>query len=206
VRLRTLFARYKCFEYVSVRSGSALKTVFHAAQHPDCLRVRSKVRISCVGPSGTKLGRISPCANKSETRSISLTSVLRPGPISSIPRGRVGGPAPHPSAISCLGAFPTPAVSARGWAVMQASENLHRIGREQLHQGAYTEFRIYSFNHFIGTIEQRGRYGQTKRLGGLHVDDQFELRRLLNRKIRRFGALQDPVDVGGAARLESRCV
>jgi hypothetical protein len=45
----------------------------------NCLRVRSKVRISCVGGSGTKLGRIKPCANKSEIQSASLTSVLRPG-------------------------------------------------------------------------------------------------------------------------------
>ena len=45
----------------------------------NCLRVRRSVRISWVGPSGTKLGRIRPCANRSETQSASFTSVLRPG-------------------------------------------------------------------------------------------------------------------------------
>jgi hypothetical protein len=37
------------------------------------------VRSSCVGPSGTKLARISPCARSSANQAASLTSVLRPG-------------------------------------------------------------------------------------------------------------------------------
>jgi len=44
------------------------------------------------------------------------------------PHRRTPSPSSSPSAISCLGAFPTPAVSARGWDVSQASENLHRSG------------------------------------------------------------------------------
>ena len=35
------------------------------------------------------------------------------------------------------------------------------------------------------------RHGETKRLGGLQVDDQLELSWLLDRKIGRLGALED---------------
>ena len=45
----------------------------------NCLRVRSRLRISCVCVSGTKLARIRPCANNSASHIASLTSVLRPG-------------------------------------------------------------------------------------------------------------------------------
>ena len=37
-------------------------------------------------------------------------------------------PAARPTAISCLGAFRTPATGARGWFVIPASENLHMSG------------------------------------------------------------------------------
>jgi hypothetical protein len=45
-------------------------------------------------------------------------------------RGRRAGRTPP--AISCLGAFQTPAVSGRREVLIQASENLHKSGREQL--------------------------------------------------------------------------
>jgi hypothetical protein len=61
-----------------------------------------------------------------------------------------------------------------------------------------------SFDHHVGLAEQRWRQVETECLRGLQVDDQFELCRSLDGKIRRIGALQDPVDVGGSARLEIR--
>src|SRR5216683_839003 len=44
-----------------------------------CLRVRVRSRNSWIGPGGTKLARISPCAKRSAIQVASLTSLLRPG-------------------------------------------------------------------------------------------------------------------------------
>jgi hypothetical protein len=56
-----------------------IRKMWLAFSRLSCLRVRRSVRISWFGPSGTKLGRIRPSANKSEIQSESLTSLLRPG-------------------------------------------------------------------------------------------------------------------------------
>ena len=40
--------------------------------------------------------------------------------------------------------------------------------------------RVPLLDHLIGAGEQRGRDGKPKRLGGGYVDDEVELRRLLN--------------------------
>jgi hypothetical protein len=57
-------------------------------------------------------------------------------------------------------------------------------------------------NHLVRT-QQQGRWDtQTKRIGRLEVDREFEPRRLLNGKFAWFGALQDLVDVpGGELRV-----
>jgi hypothetical protein len=48
-----------------------------------------------------------------------------------------------------------------------------------------------SLNHLIGPAEQREREGEAERLGGLHVDDQLDLRGLLDRQIGRLLALEN---------------
>src|ERR1700730_10951884 len=49
------------------------------------------------------------------------------------------------------------------------------------------------FDHLVGAGEERLRHGETERFGGLHVDKQLELGRLLDGKLARFRPLQDLV-------------
>jgi hypothetical protein len=51
------------------------------------------------------------------------------------------------------------------------------------------------FDDFVGGGEQRRRQGNAKHPRGLGVDDQLELGRLHDRKVRRLGALEDATDV-----------
>src|SRR5215472_15635545 len=55
------------------------------------------------------------------------------------------------------------------------------------------------FDDLIGALQQRLRDGKTERLGGLHVDDKFKFRRLLDWKVSRSGSRQDFVDVNRRA-------
>src|SRR5712691_11797711 len=59
-------------------------------------------------------------------------------------------------------------------------------------------------NHLVSPEQERLRDCQPQRLCGLEVDHQFELRRLLDRKIRRPGALQDLIDIGDGGPMEIR--
>ncbi len=58
------------------------------------------------------------------------------------------------------------------------------------------------FDHIISLSEQRGRHGEAERIRGLAIDDEFELRRLLDREISRFGALKNLVHVRSGAPEE----
>src|SRR6266851_10531837 len=57
----------------------------------------------------------------------------------------------------------------------------------------------YSLDDLIGPQEERLRDRQAERLRGLEVDDQLELRRLLDRNIGRPSALQNLVHIGCGA-------
>src|ERR1700730_1082160 len=50
-------------------------------------------------------------------------------------------------------------------------------------------------DHLIRSLQERGRDRQPEGIGGLEVNDQLELRRLLNGKINGLRPLQDLVDI-----------
>src|SRR4030095_9692622 len=54
----------------------------------------------------------------------------------------------------------------------------------------------------VGPDQQRLRDREPERLRGLVVDDQLELRGLLDREVGGFGALENPVDVDRGASEE----
>src|SRR5207248_11121790 len=56
-----------------------------------------------------------------------------------------------------------------------------------------------SLDHLIRPRQQRGRDGEPERLRGLEVDDQLELRGLLDGKVCRLGAFEDPIYIGGTS-------
>jgi len=65
--------------------------------------------------------------------------------------------------------------------------------------GDHRASTILSFDDLVGAGEERPWKCQAEFLGGLEVDDQLEFCRLLHRKIGRWRALEDAVDVLGSA-------
>src|SRR5262245_31931778 len=60
---------------------------------------------------------------------------------------------------------------------------------------------VFLFDHLVGASEQRWWYGEPKRLGGLQIDHQLVLGRLLHGKVRGLVALEDAIDVAGRAPI-----
>src|SRR5262249_21764394 len=56
-----------------------------------------------------------------------------------------------------------------------------------------------SFDQLVCAREQRGRHGETERLGDPDVNDQLKLCRLLEGEVGGLGPLQDLVHEGGSA-------
>src|SRR5262252_839116 len=63
---------------------------------------------------------------------------------------------------------------------------------------------VGSLDDLMGSQQQRLRNREAERLSGLEVDDEVELDRLFDRKIRRLRALENPVYVHGGSTKEIR--
>ena len=59
----------------------------------------------------------------------------------------------------------------------------------------YREITAIIAAHNLKEAEQRDREGEAERLGGLHVDDQFDFRDLLDRQVGRLVAFENPAGV-----------
>jgi hypothetical protein len=60
---------------------------------------------------------------------------------------------------------------------------------------------IVLLDHLVGAGQQRGWDGEAERLDRFHIDDQFELCRLLYREISRLGASEDLIDVYSSSTI-----
>src|SRR5262249_11996494 len=76
-------------------------------------------------------------------------------------------------------------------------------GREQVQQTTYTNAPL--FDDLVGTQQERFGNFQSKRLGSCQIDDEIELRRLLDGKIGGLRPAQNFVDILGGSP-EQVCV
>src|SRR5205085_10312917 len=59
-----------------------------------------------------------------------------------------------------------------------------------------------SLHHFVRTQQDVARNRDTEGMGSLHIDDELEFRRLLDRQVARLHTFQYLVDVGGGSPVE----
>ena len=53
----------------------------------------------------------------------------------------------------------------------------------------------HSLDHLVGAAEQRDWEGEAERFGGVHVDDQLDLHRLLDGEVGRLFTIENPACV-----------
>src|SRR5438046_6861125 len=87
---------------------------------------------------------------------------------------------PTPHAIAVYASRPLSPVAARhslpSGRCSLLGPDFHRLDRTSLRLA-------HSLDHLVGAAEQRRRDGQTERFRGFKVDDQLDLRELLNRQV-----------------------
>src|SRR3954452_22287682 len=66
--------------------------------------------------------------------------------------------------------------------------------------------KFFSFDHLVGTAEQRDREHETERFGGFHVDDQFDLCCKLHRQIGRLLALENAAHISANNAIGLVCI
>src|SRR5262249_43427617 len=69
---------------------------------------------------------------------------------------------------------------------------------------AENEAPAESFDHLVGDREHARRNVETKRLGGLEIDDELELGRLNDRKVAHLASLEDARNIGAGLSVAVR--
>src|SRR3954471_20680854 len=110
-----------------------------------------------------------------------------------VPEGRAG------AAPGAADAASVRASGVSGWREMLIARNLARRRRLVSCRTAKG-----SFDNLVGPREQHRRDVQAERFRGLEVDDEFELRWLLDGQIPRLRAMENPVNEGSRPEIEVR--
>src|SRR5262249_47143595 len=87
---------------------------------------------------------------------------------------------------------------ARGHATLATKRALPLTWTGLPPAGSHQLCLAHSFDHLVGTTEQRDREGEPERVRGLEIGDHFGLAGLLDGKVGRLLALEDAARVGAS--------